>query len=420
VAAWRWGETSTLWFADLRSTCENSADIDAIIESDRLVPGDMKWKRVTAAASLWGVPDAEGKASSSSSSSQHLDLDEAWIPETPLSQRLAGYVDFHKQSLAALREDSMADVRVLIWTCQSYQQCGGHGDRWNGLFTAFLLAVLTDRVFLIDSESPLPLEHFWVPASLDWRLKGMQLPTSTLRHHSYHDKRKLFQVDLPRLVEYNYSSISLNLNYRLIRVLLEEPLLRDKAASLGLMTRAPPFLFAEVFQLLFRPTHILFQEHMKLKRSLGGLQPGKFIAIHFRTGKIAYDPDRHGSNDLELFLACAAKVEKQLHLPEDTPWLLATDSASVVEEEIQRLPEPILAKLRIPPSRGRVHIDRSDMHLVLSGSLANYAEWLLFSQAAAAVLSRSYFGETAAEAGRLQHTFFAPGGGCVRTVLSSS
>ena len=54
-------------------------------------------------------------------------------------------------------------------------------------------------------------------------------------------------------------------------------------------------------------------------------------------------------------------------------------------------------KIRVPGGAGRVHIDRSGMGDVLQGSAANYAEWWLFGRAAAAVISRSYFGETAAE-----------------------
>lgn len=66
-----------------------------------------------------------------------------------------------------------------------------------------------------------------------------------------------------------------------------------------------------------------------------------------------------------------------------------------------------------------MHIDRSELPETLRGLLANYAEWLLFGRAKAVVLSRSYFGETAAELGRQRHAYFAPGG-CVRTELSSS
>ena len=76
-------------------------------------------------------------------------------------------------------------------------------------------------------------------------------------------------------------------------------------------------------------------------------------------------------------------------------------------------------KLRVPAALGRVHIDRSELASALRGAVANYAEWLLFGQAVAVVLSRSYFGETAAELGRVRHAYFGPGA-CVRTELSSS
>mmetsp|Transcript_56857 Transcript_56857/g.144184 ORF Transcript_56857/g.144184 Transcript_56857/m.144184 type:complete len:162 (-) Transcript_56857:64-549(-) len=83
-------------------------------------------------------------------------------------------------------------------------------------------------------------------------------------------------------------------------------------------------------------------------------------------------------------------------------------------------PEGLQGKLRVPDPSGRIHIDRSEMGQVLEGAAANYAEWLLFGRAAAVVLSRSFFGETAAEVGRVPAAYFAPNGGCVRTDLSSS
>merc|ERR1711957_730623 len=115
--------------------------------------------------------------------------------------------------------------------------------------------------------------------------------------------------------------------------------------------------------------------------------------------------------ELEHFLACAHQAEAEAGLPLDTPWLLATDSAEVASAAASR-PEGQSGKLRVPKADGRIHIDRSEFGEALNGLAANYAEWLLFSRAGAAVLSRSFFGETAAEIGRVSFTHFAPGGGC--------
>ena len=47
--------------------------------------------------------------------------------------------------------------RALIYVCNPLTLCGGHGDRTNGILSAFLIALLTSRAFFIDFDSPLPL-----------------------------------------------------------------------------------------------------------------------------------------------------------------------------------------------------------------------------------------------------------------------
>jgi len=423
IASSYWGEDSAVWLADLRpeGACPGVPLLADVVSTG--VPG-AKIELVRRPAEMLGLPrraqaprrpddDGEGAAQ------DRADLAQGTPFDRPLAARLAEYADFHRRGLAALAKDPEADVPVLIWSCQPYQQCGGHGDRFNGIVTAFLLAVLTRRVFLLDSESPLPLQMFLAPRLIDWRVRGGLPAMALLRHHTYHDKRRQFEADLGRLAEYPERILVLNLNYRMLRILFEAPALRPEAVSLGLLTRAPPFLAAEVFDMLFTPARALRREVGLFRQALGGLPDGRFIAIHFRTGDISWDPARHSTSDFSVFLRCAQKAETELGLPPETPWLLATDSASVVEASAA-LPEVQSGKLRVPGNTGRIHIDRSGMNEVLDGAMANYAEWLLFGRAAAVVLSRSFFGETAAEVGRVRFAYFAPGGGCVRTDLSSS
>jgi hypothetical protein len=48
--------------------------------------------------------------------------------------------------------------------------CGGHADRWYGIFVAFWLAVLTKRRLLLDIPAPVGLDTFLVPNEIDWRV----------------------------------------------------------------------------------------------------------------------------------------------------------------------------------------------------------------------------------------------------------
>eukprot|EP00930_Biecheleria_cincta_P042824 TRINITY_DN29463_c0_g1_i1.p1 TRINITY_DN29463_c0_g1~~TRINITY_DN29463_c0_g1_i1.p1 ORF type:complete len:777 (-),score=121.33 TRINITY_DN29463_c0_g1_i1:43-2244(-) len=443
-----WGSQCSVWFADFRTAegCPGpplNKQIDAIVEARG---------RLHIVKDPEGLLDmkGEGRASASGNHSESDANDmvsSRWSSDTPLAVRLAEYIDFHRRAVAVLsrsdkdkaKESSKSparqgaafteeekeedlqveDINVLVYSCQPFAQCGGHGDRLNGIITVFLLAVLTKRVFLIDSESPLPMELLLEPRAIDWRVRGSTLATAGLRHHSYHDKRKQFEADLERLATYPDRLLVVSMNYRMIRSLFEAPSLREQAQQLGLPVDAPPFFVAEVFHVLFAPALALREELHSLRTELAPLEDGRFVAVHLRTGEVAWDPVRHGGPDeLQVFLDCARIAEKDLGLGE-VPWLLATDSAKLAEVARQ-LPEAKSGKLRVPAARGRVHIDRSELTDTLEGASANYAEWLLFGRAGAAVLSRSYFGETAAEVGRVRFAYFAPGGGCVRTELSSS
>lgn len=425
-AAWEigtsyWGKEAHIWLADVRPACAcpGAVPLDHVLETEP----QMQLHMVQKPEVLWSLyaanlecPDVDGEAISRNAPLQWMTS--RHTPETPLSSRLAEYIAFHRKGVAAIANGA-GDVRVLVYSCQPFAQCGGHGDRLNGIVSAFFLAVLTNRVFLIDYESPVPLQMVLTPHLIDWRVRGSIMATASLRHHSYHDKRQKFEADIGRLAEYPDNVLVVTKNYRMLRSMFEAPALRPQALELGLQVQAPNFLIAEVFEMLFMHSPVLKNELGEVRSQLGSLRERRFIAIHLRTGNIAWDPVRHGVEELKDFLSCAKHAEEELGLSEDTPWLLATDSADVAEAA-QSLPSGRSGKLRIPSSQGRIHIDRSDLSDVLAGTVANYAEYLLFGQAAAVVLSRSYFGETAAEIGRVPNAYFAPGGGCVRTDLTSS
>eukprot|EP00913_Durusdinium_trenchii_P035752 g33454.t1 len=82
----------------------------------------------------------------------------------------------HQEAVKRFDQEGLqaSGARVLVYSCQPFAQCGGHGDRLNGIITVFLLAVLTGRVFLIDSESPLPLQLLLQPRDVDWRVRRLK------------------------------------------------------------------------------------------------------------------------------------------------------------------------------------------------------------------------------------------------------
>ena len=156
-------------------------------------------------------------------------------------QSLGPYLEFHRRAVEAWGRnvDGSAKARVeknqfraLIYVCNPLTLCGGHGDRTNGILSAFLIALLTSRAFFIDFDSPLPLSLVLQPRQLreaeesgdfvlDWRLKG-----GSLGHGSqdfYLDDRVSFQEDLTWLVQDPSQILQLSMNHRELQAILVWP-----------------------------------------------------------------------------------------------------------------------------------------------------------------------------------------------------
>ncbi|XP_060607954.1 uncharacterized protein LOC132760075 [Ruditapes philippinarum] len=60
--------------------------------------------------------------------------------------------------------------RFLVYKCDSSMLCGGWGDRQKGIVSTFLMAILTNRVFVIDMDKPCKLDNILLPNIYDWSL----------------------------------------------------------------------------------------------------------------------------------------------------------------------------------------------------------------------------------------------------------
>ena len=120
------------------------------------------------------------------------------------------------------------------------------------------------------------------------------------------------------------------------------------------------------------------------------------------------------------FLDCAKVAESELQMPSSTPWFLSTDTTEALEmPQVQSLRNS--GKLRVLEAEKGwklAHVDRSHANLGLQGFQDSYVAYMLLASAQVVILSRSFFGETAAEIGAVPHVYFAEG--CVQTDMRSS
>lgn len=82
------------------------------------------------------------------------------------------YADFHREARLKAKngEGGEARAKYITFTCKedTLECVGGLGDTLVGLATAFLVALVTNRVFLIDWDTK--LNHVFEPAGIDWRM----------------------------------------------------------------------------------------------------------------------------------------------------------------------------------------------------------------------------------------------------------
>jgi len=344
------------------------------------------------------------------------------------------------------RHRSPADpaARMVIWACHPSFPCGGHGDRVKGIVSAFVLALLTDRLFYVDAPDPWDLRLFLEPQFLDWRISGLH-GTPCGRHVLWdHDLFERSYLD-ELLVNSDPIWVIYTNKQSIVGPLLGHPELAGRASSLGLFQI--PYLVHHIWSTLFRPTVALERCFAALRGQLGG-PDAPYIAMHHRAGdhssgfgSVNGETDRRGHvAEVVALLTCAHFIEHRLGLPNSTRWYLAADSAEalkVPQVEVWRKAGKLLTRGPgrrthlaaagvVPPSgsKGLSAVGSSPFAeppeaLLAAESLAGVADawvdFLALSRAAASVVSSSAFGIMAAQIGGLENTFYV--NGCVRLDL---
>ncbi|CAE7945142.1 unnamed protein product [Symbiodinium necroappetens] len=283
--------------------------------------------------------------------------------------------------------------------------CGGHGDRLNGMLSAFVIALLSDRAFFIDSQRPVPLSMVLqpTPGGLDWRMFGSHaaLPAG----FNLNDNLAAFEQNPRSVLESQEKVIRLVSNQRLTAAALHAS--GQRAESLGLSRQ--PALHSYLFQMLFAPSPAL-----QARLNARDLPAGRRIGLHFRAGDQMpqnwKDPPRHPLSELDEFLDCAESLEKDYDW--DATFILFADTDKVLT--IPRVQELMSAGKLVWPSEpdGLVHLDRSPATLTVRGLLQTWSDWwTLAFDVDALVLCHSGFGATALEIGPRRPAVI--GRGCV-------
>ncbi|XXQ33522.1 t-SNARE coiled-coil homology domain-containing protein [Plasmodiophora brassicae] len=366
----------------LHASCERRPAIAASGSS----PGDLPSNRTTTSALASSWPQT---------------LSVAW----PFSR----YVAFHAERRRA------PHARYLVWQCPAgIWKCGGIGDRARGIVYAFLLAVATERVFLIDlPANPVPLSETVRPNALDWL-------TDTAAVLALHDNVTIATRSgstNPLLVHNMTEGALASAPVVIVRTSFEgwcTAVLEVGAFAAALDRFGVPNgpdvcrsgLLAELmltwaWTTLMRPSPALLQATDAMRARLG-VAGHEYVAVHMRggDGEFRMNHERHRPETVVEFAACARTVgrvisgDKPRRLPvvvvSDTPEYKARFAAALGDDAARyETNEPF-------------HVDRGLMHEgdPSPANLLTWAEWLLLAQARCIVTSSSGFSRLAVAASR--------------------
>ena len=266
------------------------------------------------------------------------------------------YAAFHNRVVSGKEKG-----KYLRYNCASQHSCGGWGNRLGGISVAFTLAVITKRALVISMPLPLDINIIMHPKAIMWNHSVDHLLST----------KKYFMVDPPALKRYWPSFERMLMNNNSVDVM-------ELQTNLGFFWFSPRFseqlkqVFNEFFTVtvtqdyrilygcvqryLFTYDKIITDAVQKEMSNLG-LQPGKFVAAHYRTQLIANDTEPPTPLDPGPHLLCATiaaeALSDKLNL-KYVPIYLITDTHIVEDYAHQFYKDKILTS----PVK-KIHIDRT-------------------------------------------------------------
>lgn len=249
------------------------------------------------------------------------------------------YAKFHRAGREALARGESRPT--LIWQCTDEDQCGGNGDQVKYLLWSFLLAVKTNRVFLIGewSKSNFNIHSLFDPSRIDVYFDSVPLACRESKVH--HDEIGIFRLLKQECLWVASSQFT------------HKPLLSDEASmtslldieredALSLLVRPNqstqmPMLGAEMSTLLGCAFHFLLEPSPTYRTLQAARMPSKagnrYISVHVRMGDYVMDNGSSSQSDVRWELAnesLAAALRCALQVPVVADTILVfSDSAEV-------------------------------------------------------------------------------------------
>ena len=159
-----------------------------------------------------------------------------------------------------IKEDDATDCRsmnYLVYMCDI--KCGGLADRQRGIISAYLLALLTDRKFVVDMTYPCEMEQFWIPNEYNWlecKDYALSVPDNEVEEFRWFGKiQRKFMNNMNPYTVFQKKVVKLEINWY-VYAYLQKNLLKKKnvpelqwlvgATGEEIMTKMLKYLFRTV------------------------------------------------------------------------------------------------------------------------------------------------------------------------------
>ncbi|CAI2163033.1 6013_t:CDS:2 [Funneliformis geosporum] len=266
-----------------------------------------------------------------------------------------------QKDYAKLNEDILAgkeDQRYVAYICEASSNCGGLADRILGMTSTFLFALLTNRAYLADWQTPLPLDKIFDSPNIDWSFDSLS-PESVIKDLKTIEI-SVIDFDTQHLdnhfllsnwtTKYPDPFIKFYTNRGMIIRTFDSKYYAQPLKDIGLR---PHTAFGCIFDYLFRPTPPAMSFITKYT-SLFSIHNIYSVGIQIRARE-----DTNALQDYEYFFRCADQLTRTYAAPDQKViYFLITDSVALRDEAVQKLEHVIISGLPIKSHHG--HHDNID------------------------------------------------------------
>ncbi|XP_060085633.1 uncharacterized protein LOC132565044 [Ylistrum balloti] len=271
--------------------------------------------------------------------------------------------------------------------------CGGWSDRLSGILSTYMLAILTNRKFLINFDNPCPLENYFEPKSYDWRYNKTLLGSKPSRNYHLKDNNgwKIIDVLLTAnstqpIKDFFTAHVSfVRINWDMTREFRKFFHVENYAPWITRLHFAD--IYRYIFDLFFQPKPFLLDI---LNSVVKNKHTDKMFCAHVRIGRsstLPKDNVRTKSEDIHVILDFIETIDKTRH-----DLFLATDSNELQKQFRSKYSKNFI--LNVP---GRItHIDQTKNGDLCDGFQKQLLDFLLLRTCDKLVICESGFSMMAA------------------------